>query len=225
MPERPRFVLVVDDDDAVRDSVREELAVLGVPTIGAGDGMQALDTVARLGLPAGVVTDLHMPRLDGLGLIHELRSDQAGSRPTAPSMPILLMSGDQLPPEVPDDVELASKPVPFEELEAFVLGLDLPSSSRTKFGDREADPTRPTVIVNPASDEVFAEFTAMLVDHGVTSIWELERRLQAIYPEAAVHARQLDAAPWIVWYIQRDGPSGSARDSTRREERANVEQE
>jgi hypothetical protein len=64
---------------------------------------------------------------------------------------------------------------------------------------------RPTLVVNPAADRVFSEFARMIVDHGATSIHELERRLTGVYPQAVVHARELVDEPILVWYVYRDG--------------------
>src|SRR4051812_7941446 len=64
---------------------------------------------------------------------------------------------------------------------------------------------KPTLVVNPAGDRVFASFAAMLVEHGSATIQELERRLRSIYPNAAVHARELVGEPTVIWYVYRDG--------------------
>lgn len=64
---------------------------------------------------------------------------------------------------------------------------------------------RPTLVVNPAADGVFVEFAETVVEHGVASPAELERRLRVVYPQAAVHRRELVAEPWDVWYVYRDG--------------------
>jgi hypothetical protein len=64
---------------------------------------------------------------------------------------------------------------------------------------------RPILVVNPADDAVFAAFAQVLLDHGATSVRELEHRLQAVYPAAAVHARELSAEPFVIWYVYRHG--------------------
>lgn len=67
------------------------------------------------------------------------------------------------------------------------------------------EPKAPTLVVNPADDGVFNAFAHILVDHGAVAIRELELRLRAVYPHAAVHARQLAAEPVVIWYVYRDG--------------------
>lgn len=66
-------------------------------------------------------------------------------------------------------------------------------------------PSRPTLIVNPLDDVVFAQFAQLLVDHGVMSAADFELRLRTEYPQATVHARELASETWVVWYVYRDG--------------------
>ena len=66
MPDsRPR-VLVVDDDRAVRDSLRRSLEFNGYDVALAADGAEALVAVGAEP-PDVVVMDVMMPRLDGIG--------------------------------------------------------------------------------------------------------------------------------------------------------------
>jgi DNA-binding response OmpR family regulator len=64
-------VLVVDDDQTIRTIVSEYLRRREYEVEEAADGVEALDVIRRTP-PAVVVTDLGMPRLDGLGLLREL---------------------------------------------------------------------------------------------------------------------------------------------------------
>jgi len=65
-------VLVVDDDPAVRDSLRRSLTFEGYSVATAGDGEQALASVAAE-RPDVVVLDLQMPVLGGLETCRRLR--------------------------------------------------------------------------------------------------------------------------------------------------------
>lgn len=73
---RPRLVLVVDDQPAERDIQRTMLAHLGYPVHEAGDGESALEA-ARAHVPALVLLDVAMPRMDGFEVCRALRADPA----------------------------------------------------------------------------------------------------------------------------------------------------
>ena len=85
-------VLAVDDSRTIRDMVRLTLDGAGHRTIVAEDGEHAL-RILDDGLPDGlprpdlVITDINMPRLDGIGLIRALRR-----RPETRLVPILVLS-------------------------------------------------------------------------------------------------------------------------------------
>jgi two-component system response regulator MprA len=69
---KPR-VLVVDDDKAVRESLRRSLEFNGYDVHLAADGAEALAGIAGVG-PDVVVMDVMMPRLDGLETTRALRA-------------------------------------------------------------------------------------------------------------------------------------------------------
>lgn len=77
-------ILVVDDDQAVRDSLRRSLAFNGYDVEVAGDGLSALESIAR-SRPDAAILDVMMPRLDGLETCRRLRS--AGE-----DLPILVLT-------------------------------------------------------------------------------------------------------------------------------------
>lgn len=65
-------ILVVDDDRAVRESLRRSLQFNGYQVELAGDGQQAMDSVVSQ-RPDAMVLDVMMPRLDGLEVCRRLR--------------------------------------------------------------------------------------------------------------------------------------------------------
>jgi two-component system, OmpR family, response regulator MprA len=65
-------ILVVDDDRAVRDSLRRSLAFNGYQVELASDGAAALDAIVAQ-RPDAMVLDVMMPRLDGLEVCRRLR--------------------------------------------------------------------------------------------------------------------------------------------------------
>ena len=68
-------VLVVDDSISVRKGVARQLRAMGLRVDEVSDGLEALGRLRNLGY-ALVVTDLEMPRLDGFGLLAEMRTDR-----------------------------------------------------------------------------------------------------------------------------------------------------
>ena len=75
MPAKPAKsrVLVVDDDKAVRESLRRSLEFNGYEVTLAGDGAEALAVISSA-RPDVVVMDVMMPRLNGLEATRALRS-------------------------------------------------------------------------------------------------------------------------------------------------------
>jgi len=65
-------ILVVDDDQAVRDSLARSLQYNGYEVTTAEDGLAAMAKLSGL-RPDAVVMDVMMPRLDGLAATRELR--------------------------------------------------------------------------------------------------------------------------------------------------------
>ncbi|MEP6817797.1 MAG: response regulator transcription factor, partial [Marmoricola sp.] len=66
------MVLVVDDDRAVRESLRRSLEFNGYAVSLAGDGAEALAGIGAI-KPDAVVMDVMMPRLDGIETTRALR--------------------------------------------------------------------------------------------------------------------------------------------------------
>jgi len=67
-------ILVVDDDQAVRDSLTRSLQYSGYEVSAAEDGLAALAKLSSLH-PDAVVMDVMMPRLDGLAATRALRDN------------------------------------------------------------------------------------------------------------------------------------------------------
>jgi CheY-like chemotaxis protein len=80
-------VLVVEDDEGVRESVGAFLALLPCLVTMAPDGLAALDYLKRGELPNLILLDLNMPRMDGLSF----RSHQLGDDRFA-SIPVIVLS-------------------------------------------------------------------------------------------------------------------------------------
>ena len=89
--EREQLVLVAEDDPINQKVIRQQLALLGYAMELAGDGAEALQ-MWREGRYALLITDLHMPRLDGYDLAAAIRGEEKGTR----RMPIVALSANAL---------------------------------------------------------------------------------------------------------------------------------
>ena len=67
-------ILVVDDEQAVRESLRRSLRFNGYEVLTANDGLEAVATV-RAENPELLILDLMMPNMDGLEVCRTLRSE------------------------------------------------------------------------------------------------------------------------------------------------------
>jgi PAS domain S-box-containing protein len=85
-PATPATVVVADDNPDMRDYLTRLLSQAGYRVHAVADGREALELIRRT-TPDLVVSDIMMPRLDGLGLLAALRGD-----PRTASVPVLLLS-------------------------------------------------------------------------------------------------------------------------------------
>jgi two-component system chemotaxis response regulator CheY len=65
-------ILAVDDSASMRQMVRFTLESAGYQVVQAVDGVEALDFAKRSAVDL-VLTDVNMPRMDGITLVRELR--------------------------------------------------------------------------------------------------------------------------------------------------------
>lgn len=73
-------MLIVDDDDEIRYSLRNLLVVSDFEVLLAADGVEALKVLERRTIDA-LVVDLMMPRLDGVGVVRALLARPEERRP------------------------------------------------------------------------------------------------------------------------------------------------
>jgi CheY-like chemotaxis protein len=81
-----RLVLVVEDDDPLRDMMCELLKMSGFEALGCRDGQAGLDAAVSLH-PSVVTLDLHMPGMDGVEVLDRL----ADNEQTA-ALPVVVVS-------------------------------------------------------------------------------------------------------------------------------------
>jgi CheY-like chemotaxis protein len=90
-------VLVVDDDDGIRETLCELVEMAGCSARGAANGVEALKMLAD-GLPCLVILDLLMPVMGGQELLEAMRRD-----PSLAAVPVVISTSapDRAPPGVP----------------------------------------------------------------------------------------------------------------------------
>ena len=87
---RPRMILIVDDNLPSADTLElalMDLAGFEISSVANGERAWRLIRDAEAGHLAAVITDLHMPAMDGFELIARIRSDARYAR-----LPILVVS-------------------------------------------------------------------------------------------------------------------------------------
>ena len=82
-------VLVVEDDPGLRALYKAALTVAGYVVAAVEDGMDALRYIERQ-MPAAIVLDLALPRLDGRDVQREL-----ASLPATRQVPIVVVTGSE----------------------------------------------------------------------------------------------------------------------------------
>lgn len=113
-------ILVIDDDQAVRDSLRRSLEFNGFDVALSSDGAEALANLSTIA-PDLLIADVMMPRLDGLEMTRALRS--AGN-----DVPILVLTardsvGDRVEGLDAGADDYLPKPFDLQELLARVRAL------------------------------------------------------------------------------------------------------
>lgn len=78
--------LVVDDNEALADVIQAVLEDNGLEVISAKDGLDGYDAYVRFE-PDLVITDIHMPRANGLEMMEHIRAHN-------PMVKTIYMSGD-----------------------------------------------------------------------------------------------------------------------------------
>jgi CheY-like chemotaxis protein len=113
MTDTPALLMVIDDDEDIREIIKLILEMEGYRVTTAEDGFSALRQISANGPPALILLDLMMPRMEGEQFMKKLRES------SLPRIPVIIMSGNKTDParlaELNGDGCLA-KPIEFEEL-------------------------------------------------------------------------------------------------------------
>ncbi len=109
-------VLLVDDDEDVRNTVSQMLSDADYRVTSAASGMEALDMI-RLDVPDVLVLDIAMPGISGLNVARDARQ-------ATPDLPIVFISGhahrEAIDAAQLNDAQLVRKPFQSQELNAAI---------------------------------------------------------------------------------------------------------
>ncbi len=119
-PNANEVVVIVDDEDFIRDLFGKTLRTLGYTVLEAENGDSALQVMSQHGAPVSlVISDISMPEMDGLEFVGMLRA-------AYPNLPCLFVSG-QGPQymmdnrdRIPENVHFLAKPLNMGELSSKV---------------------------------------------------------------------------------------------------------
>lgn len=116
---RAKRVLIADDKATGRELVRTVLENKGYEVIEACDGIEALESAYRTH-PDLIILDLHMPGLDGFGVIQELRLNASFATIPIIALTASAMQGDRQRAISAGFTGYITKPVSLKELRAQV---------------------------------------------------------------------------------------------------------
>lgn len=108
-------ILIVDDDLALLNMIETMLSQIGKVTR-ATDGMEALELIQRGLRPDVIVTDLMMPRVDGIKLCEQVKKN-----PQTSKIPVIMLTAKGTPRNVIEGINVGArhyitKPFKTEEL-------------------------------------------------------------------------------------------------------------
>ncbi len=117
-----QLVMLVEDERHISQVVERRLVAEGLEVVIARDGVQALQMAAER-VPDAIVTDLEMPRMNGLELIAKLEQDSVLAR--VPTMMLTARGHLAGKDGVPERIRVFAKPFSARKLvEAIAEMLD-----------------------------------------------------------------------------------------------------
>ncbi|MEV7603333.1 response regulator transcription factor [Kitasatospora sp. NPDC089797] len=142
-PAQPH-ILLVEDDEVIREATRMALERYGFPVTTAADGLEGLEAFHAV-RPDLLLLDVMLPLLDGVGLCRRIREES--------QLPILMMSARTDPVDVVSGLEAGADDYVVKPFESAVLVARIRTVLRRV---RVAPPTDPTTrsVPAPAPDSV-----------------------------------------------------------------------
>ncbi len=196
-------ILIVDDDPVLRRLLVDTLSAIGYETVAASDGVEALAQLRKYenGIEL-LVTDVKMPRMDGLTLLRKIRRSH-------PELPVLFITGvvseEIMAAAAPDG--FLSKPFRIARLEELI---------EKTLSERYANtppPIQPRVLINVAEDQLRdnlarvvsgSNYLPFAVTGGDEALQELER---GQFDAIITGLDNSEEADQVLGRIRKDHPS------------------
>ncbi|WP_329493874.1 two-component system response regulator CseB [Kitasatospora herbaricolor] len=142
-PVAPR-ILLVEDDEVIREATKMALERYGFPVDTAGDGLEGLERF-RAQPPDLLLLDVMLPLLDGVGLCRRIREESL--------LPILMMSARTEPIDVISGLEAGADDYIVKPFETAVLVARIRTVlRRTGLGSQPLAPPGPAPVHRPDPD-------------------------------------------------------------------------
>jgi CheY-like chemotaxis protein len=107
----PKWILIVDDDESVRETLSEALMERGFIVAVASNGLDALDWLQENEAPDAILLDLMMPIMDGWDFLAEQRRD-----PRLAAIPVIVITATKGARVPHQSAPLLEKPITLQRL-------------------------------------------------------------------------------------------------------------
>jgi len=156
-----QLLLLAEDNETNRDVLRQQLHLLGFPAEVACDGEEAL-AMWQSGRFTLLLTDCHMPKMDGFGLTRAIRqAEPAGQRAPIIAVTANAMQGERARCIDAGMDDYLAKPLRMEELrQTLARWLSLPPEPNTQpaaFDAGQHEPAEPPSMPMPGSESTAAD--------------------------------------------------------------------
>ncbi|MET8630335.1 two-component system response regulator CseB [Kitasatospora sp. NPDC004669] len=195
-PAQPH-ILIVEDDEVIREATRMALERYGFPVTTAADGLEGLEAFHAV-RPDLLLLDVMLPLLDGVGLCRRIREES--------QLPILMMSARTDPVDVVSGLEAGADDYVVKPFESAVLVARIRTVLRrirvvpTVAASADAPVDDPAVEVPatvPITPTTLRSFDGLQVDTDSMEV-RVDGRLVPLTPTELRLLLEFTAAPGIV---------------------------
>ena len=186
-----RLILLAEDNEVNREVMQEQLQLLGYTAEVAEDGVVAL-SMWRTGRYALLLTDCHMPKMDGFALTAAIRQ----AEPEGVRLPIIAvtanaMQGESLRCRERDMDDYLSKPLRLSELSA-MLAKWMPMEASQELPRIAPSNEAELFATDRVNDAVESIAVATAIQTTLAAVWDASTLARLVGDNPAVHRRLLE---------------------------------